>query len=244
MAPFVPQIMITSTLLDQENNHLPEITITREMEVVDGQTTSHTNLNAPMEISQQIDLIPDSRPRMERFISERLARLGLGPAPTCRWEWISICGEEQNWLTLAGALKCWRGWNSDWNVLSVLQSLLARSSNATGCSYFHFCFKLLCPTPSPPIWVPSWSENFWDLSSDVFREFQREGVAGFPGVFCCKMVLRWVSERVSGGMWTTHSRLAPCICFRFAWFCFVNSSLLAENIGVLTCPMSLGPNNP
>lgn len=84
MAPFVPQIMITSTLLDQENNHLPEITITREMEVVDGQTTSHTNLNAPMEISQQIDLIPDSRPRMERFISERLARLGLGPAPTCR----------------------------------------------------------------------------------------------------------------------------------------------------------------
>ena len=84
MAPYVPKIMITSTLLDQENNHLPEITITREMEVVDGQTTSQTNLNAPMEISQELNPIPDSRPRMERFISERLARLGLGPAPICR----------------------------------------------------------------------------------------------------------------------------------------------------------------
>ena len=84
MAPFVPEIMITSTLLDQENNHVPEITITREMEVADGQTTSRTNLDALMEISQQSDSIPDSRPRMERFISERLARLGLGPAPVCR----------------------------------------------------------------------------------------------------------------------------------------------------------------
>ena len=84
MAPYVPKIMITSTLLDQENNHLPEITITREMEVVDVQLTSQTNLNAPMGISQEIDPIPDSRPRMERFISERLAMLGLGPAPICR----------------------------------------------------------------------------------------------------------------------------------------------------------------
>ena len=84
MAPFVPQIIITSTLLDQENNQVPEITITREVEVADGQNTSQTNLDAPMEISHQSDSIPDSRPRMERFISERLARLGLGPAPTCR----------------------------------------------------------------------------------------------------------------------------------------------------------------
>ena len=79
MAPFVPQITITSTLLDQENNDVPEITITHEVEVEDGQNTSQTNLDATM-----TDSIPDSRPRMERFISERLARLGLGPAPTCR----------------------------------------------------------------------------------------------------------------------------------------------------------------
>ena len=84
MAPFVPQIMITITLLDQENNHVPEITITREVEVTDGQNTSQTSLDAPMEISHQSGSIPDSRPRMERFISERLASLGLGPAPTCR----------------------------------------------------------------------------------------------------------------------------------------------------------------
>ena len=87
MAPFVPQIMITSTLLDQENNHVPEITITREMEVAEAESTSETSPVLARTIYQQSDSIPDSRPRMERFISERLARLGLGSAPSCRWGW-------------------------------------------------------------------------------------------------------------------------------------------------------------
>ena len=73
--------MITSTLLDQENNHVPEITITREMEVAEAESTSETS---PVLERTIYDSIPDSRPRMERFISERLARLGLGPAPSCR----------------------------------------------------------------------------------------------------------------------------------------------------------------
>ena len=53
------------------------------------------------------------------------------------WTWPCPCMQVRHRLrTLivggAGALKCWRGWSSDWNVLFVSQPLSARSSSVTG----------------------------------------------------------------------------------------------------------------
>ena len=76
-----PQILITSPVLDLENNQVPEITVTREVE--GEEEVEETTSQIPI---RGVSLEAGSRqdPRTELFISQRLARLGLAPAPACR----------------------------------------------------------------------------------------------------------------------------------------------------------------
>ena len=81
-----PQILITSPVLDLENNQVPEITVTREVEgeeEVEVEEEEETASQVPL---FGVSLEADSRqdPRTELFIRQRLAGLGLAPAPACR----------------------------------------------------------------------------------------------------------------------------------------------------------------
>ena len=83
-----PQILITSPVLDLENNQVPEITVTREVE---GEEEVEMEVEVEVETTSQIpirgvSLEAGSRqdPRTELFIRQRLAGLGLAPAPACR----------------------------------------------------------------------------------------------------------------------------------------------------------------
>jgi len=85
-----PQILITSPVLDLENNQVPEITVTREVEgeeevevEVEEEEEEETTSQIPI---RGVSLEAGSRqdPRTELFIRQRLARLGLAPAPACR----------------------------------------------------------------------------------------------------------------------------------------------------------------
>ena len=77
-----PQILITSPVLDLENNQVPEITVTREVEAEE-EEEEETASQIPI---RGVSLEAGSRqdPRTELFIRQRLAGLGLAPAPACR----------------------------------------------------------------------------------------------------------------------------------------------------------------
>ena len=78
-----PQILITSPVLDLENNQVPEITVTREVEEEEIEVEEETTSQIPI---RGVSLEAGSRqdPRTELFIRQRLAGLGLAPAPACR----------------------------------------------------------------------------------------------------------------------------------------------------------------
>ena len=77
-----PQILITSPILDLENNQVPEITVTREVEgeeEEEGETASQIPFRGA-----SLEAGPRQDQRTEHFIRQRLAGLGLAPAPACR----------------------------------------------------------------------------------------------------------------------------------------------------------------
>ena len=82
-----PQILITSPVLDLENNQVPEITVTREVEgeeeVEVVEEEEETASQIPIR-GVSLEVGPRQDQRTELFISQRLARLGLAPAPACR----------------------------------------------------------------------------------------------------------------------------------------------------------------
>ena len=78
-----PQILITSPVLDLGNNQVPEITVTREVEgeeEEEGETASQIPFRGV-----SLETGPRQDQRTELFIRQRLAGLGLAPAPACRW---------------------------------------------------------------------------------------------------------------------------------------------------------------
>ena len=84
-----PQILITSPVLDLENTQVPEITVTREVEgeeeveeEVWGEEEETTSQIPIRGVS--LEAGPRQDQRTELFIRQRLAGLGLGPAPACR----------------------------------------------------------------------------------------------------------------------------------------------------------------
>ena len=91
-----PQILITSPVLDLENNQVPEITVTREVEgeeeveveeeeevEVEGEVGVETTSQIPIR-GVSLEAGPRQDQRTELFIRQRLAGLGLAPAPACR----------------------------------------------------------------------------------------------------------------------------------------------------------------
>ena len=84
-----PQILITSPILDMESNQVPEITVTREVEgeeeevggeeEEEGETASQIPFRGV-----SLEAGPRQDQRTELFIRQRLAGLGLAPAPACR----------------------------------------------------------------------------------------------------------------------------------------------------------------
>ena len=87
-----PQILITSPLLDLESNQVPEITVTREVEGEEEEEEVGGEEEEEGETASQIpfrgvslETGPRQDQRTEHFIRQRLAGLGLAPAPACRW---------------------------------------------------------------------------------------------------------------------------------------------------------------
>ena len=78
-----PQILITSPVLDLENNQVPEITVTREVEGEEEVEVVETTSQIPIR-GVSLEAGPRQDQRTELFIRQRLAGLGLGPAPACR----------------------------------------------------------------------------------------------------------------------------------------------------------------
>ena len=82
-----PQILITSPVLDLGNNQVPEITVTREVE---GEEEEEVEVEEEETASQipfrgaSLEAGPRQDQRTELFIRQRLAGLGLAPAPACR----------------------------------------------------------------------------------------------------------------------------------------------------------------
>ena len=82
-----PQILITSPVLDLENNQVPEITVTREVEGEEEVEVVEEEEETASQIPiRGVSLEAGSRQdrRTELFIRQRLAGLGLAPAPACR----------------------------------------------------------------------------------------------------------------------------------------------------------------
>ena len=86
-----PQILITSPLLDLESNQVPEITVTREVEGEEEEEEVGGEEEEEGETASQIpfrgvslETGPRQDQRTELFIRQRLAGLGLAPAPACR----------------------------------------------------------------------------------------------------------------------------------------------------------------
>ena len=81
-----PKILITSPVLDLENNQVPEITVTREVEgeeEVEVEEEEETASQIPL-LGVSLEAGSRQDPRTELFIRQRLAGLGLAPAPACR----------------------------------------------------------------------------------------------------------------------------------------------------------------
>ena len=78
-----PQILITSPILDLENNQVPEITVTREVEEEEIEVEEETASQIPI-LGVSLEAGSRQDPRTELFIRQRLAGLGLAPAPACR----------------------------------------------------------------------------------------------------------------------------------------------------------------
>ena len=88
-----PQILITSPVLDLGNNQVPEITVTREVE---GEEEEEVEVEVEVEVEEgetasqipfrgvSLETGPRQDQRTELFIRQRLAGLGLAPAPACR----------------------------------------------------------------------------------------------------------------------------------------------------------------
>ena len=82
-----PQILITSPVLDLENNQVPEITVTREVEGEEEVEVVEEEVETTSQIpirGVSLEAGPRQDQRTELFIRQRLAGLGLGPAPACR----------------------------------------------------------------------------------------------------------------------------------------------------------------
>ena len=81
-----PQILITSPVLDLENNQVPEITVTREVEGEEEVEVVEEEVETTSQIpirGVSLEAGPRQDQRTELFIRQRLAGLGLAPAPAC-----------------------------------------------------------------------------------------------------------------------------------------------------------------